>query len=61
MKQGGQLTSVHRPLHVQPAAAERGGNTLKGFKGFRTENGSSRGQNLAMTGLFVPSSLDSGL
>jgi len=42
-------------------AAERGGNNLKGFKDFHTGNGSSRGQNLALTGAFVPSSLDSGL
>ena len=31
---------------------------LNGFKDFRTENGSSQGQNLDLTGLFVPSSLD---
>ena len=41
-------------------AAERGGNTLKGFKDVRTENGSSQGQNLALTGLLVPTSLDRG-
>jgi len=34
--------------------------TLPGYKDFRTENGSSQGQNLALTGLCVPSSLDSG-
>jgi len=28
-----------------------------GLKGVRTENGSSQGQNLALTGLFVPISL----
>ena len=28
---------------------------------FRAENGSSQGQNLALTGVFVPSWLDSGL
>jgi len=43
------------------AAAERGGNNLNAFEDFCTENGSSQGQNLASTGLFVPSSLDSGL
>ena len=37
-----------------------GGNNLDGFKNFRTENGSSQGQNMALTGSFVPSSLDSG-
>ena len=40
------------------AAGERGGNNLSGF---RTENGSSQGQNLAFTGLCVPRSLDSGI
>ena len=34
---------------------------IKHFKDFRTETGSSQGQNLALTGLFVPSSLDGGL
>jgi len=38
-------------------AVERGGNNLNVFNDFRTENGSSQGQNLALTGLFVPSSL----
>jgi len=33
---------------------------LNYFEDFCTENGSSQGQNLALTGLFVPSSLDSG-
>ena len=32
------------------------GNTLQGFE----ENGSSQGQNLALTVLYVPGSLDSG-
>ena len=41
-------------------ALERGGNTLNGFDGFRTGNGSSQGRNLAVTVLFVPNSLDSG-
>ena len=40
------------------AAAERGGNNLKGSKDVRTEFGSSQGQNMALTGLFIPSSLD---
>ena len=38
----------------------REGNNLKGFKDFRTENGSSRSQNLALNGEFVQSLLDSG-
>ena len=42
------------------APAEWVGNNLNGFKDFRSENGSSQGQNLALTDLGVPSSLDSG-
>jgi len=34
------------------------GNNLTGVNDFRTENGSSQGQNLALTGLCVPSSFD---
>ena len=34
----------------------RGGNHLHGSKDFRTEDGSSQGQILALTGLFVPRS-----
>jgi hypothetical protein len=30
------------------------------FEDFRTENGSSQGENLALTGLFIPTSLNSG-
>ena len=40
--------------------AELVGNNLDGFKDFRIRNGSRQGHNLALTGLFVPSSLDSG-
>ena len=47
--------------HHQQTAAEWGGNNLEGFGNFRAENGSSQGQRLALTGLFVPSSLDSVL
>ena len=36
-----------------------GGNNGNGFNAFLTENGSS--QNLALTGLFVPRSLESGM
>ena len=42
-----------------PTAPERGVNTS--FKVFRTDNGSSPGQNLSLTVLCVPDSLDSGL
>ena len=44
---------------LRKSAAEREGNSLNGFKDLRTENGSSQGQNPALTGLFVPSWLDS--
>ena len=33
---------------------------MNGFGDFRTENGSSRGENLALTVVCVPSSIDSG-
>ena len=36
--------------------ASAGENNLNGIKDFRTENGSSRGQNLAMTVSFMPNS-----
>ena len=42
------------------ATGERGGNYLNGVEDYRTENGSSQGQNLALTGLGVPTSLDIG-
>ena len=42
-------------------AVERGGNTLNGVNETCTENGSIPGQNLALTVLCVPCSLDSGL
>ena len=43
-----------------PPAGERGGNHSNCFKDIRTENGSSQGHNLVLTGLLVPSSFDSG-
>jgi len=43
----------------EAAAVERAGNNFNGFKPFCAKNGSSQGHNLALTGLFVPSSLDS--
>ena len=49
-----------RPVHFCCTAAERGGNNLDGVKVLSTGNGSRQGQNQALTGLFVPSSLDSG-
>ena len=42
------------------AAAEREGNIFKGFKDICLEKSSSQGQNLALTVLNVPSSLDGG-
>ena len=42
-------------------AAERGGSNLNYLKDFRIQNGSNQGQNLALAGLCVPNSLDSGL
>ena len=52
----------YRPALVQVpiAAAERGDNNSKYFKDVRSENGSSQGQNLASTVLYVPCSRDSG-
>ena len=44
---------------VQCAANERGGNDLSYFQDFRTENGSSQGQYLALIVVFIPSSFDS--
>ena len=51
--------SVLPRMHTFPLASEWGGDNLNGVQDFRTENGSSQGQNLALTGLIVPSSLDS--
>jgi hypothetical protein len=44
-----------------PTAVEMGENNLNGCQDFRTGDGSSQCQNLALTGLFFPSSLDSGV
>ena len=46
---------------MHPPAAEPGGNRVDGFKHSHTDNGSSQGENMAFTGVFVPSSLGSGL
>jgi hypothetical protein len=43
------------------AAAERDGTSLKGFKHFCLENGSSQGQDLALTALCVPNWLYSAI
>jgi len=37
-----------------------GGDNVNDFQDFRAENGSRQGQNLALAGLCVPYSLDSG-
>ena len=42
------------------AATERTCNNFKGFKDFHLKNGSSQGQNLALTALLVPKSLELG-
>jgi len=47
------------PLGPPPPHPRRRGDNLNGFKDFRAANGSSQGQNLSLTGLFVPSSLGS--
>jgi len=47
-----QQYSVHR--------CQAGAKNFHGLKDSRTENGSGQSQNLAWTGTFVPSSLDSG-
>ena len=49
-----------RKIRGREAQTERLHNLLKGFRDFRTENGSGSGQNLALTGTFIPSSLGSG-
>jgi len=46
---------------VRATTPEREGNSSKGVENFGLKNGSFQGQNLALTVLFVPYSLDSGL
>jgi len=48
------------PLRYLPTASERRGGNLNGCKDVRAENGSSQGQNPALTGLAVPSSVKHG-
>ena len=45
---------------MQVTATEQRGDNLNNVHEFRTENASSQGQDLALTGLFVPDSLDGG-
>ena len=52
--------SAHSPGGPSGYEPERRENTLKCSRDFCIENGSSLGQNLVLTGLCVPSSLDSG-
>ena len=49
-----------RVVPVSSTASKRGSIYLNGFKDIRTENASSQGQIMALTGVFVPSSLNSG-
>jgi len=49
----------NRELWGRRSFFERRGDNLNSFNDFRPENGSSQGQNLVVTGLYVPSSLDS--
>jgi len=51
------LMKLHYSIMQVPLARE--GNTSSGFKDFCRKNGSSKGQNLASTGLFVPNMLSS--
>jgi hypothetical protein len=52
--------SRHARKGIIQIAAERKSNNLKVVSDFFLENGPSQCRNLALTGLFVPSSLDSG-
>jgi len=49
------LAKLRHPciISVTPSSAERGGNTLNEFEHYHLKNGSSQGQNLALTGLFM--------
>ena len=50
-----------RGTPVPHTAVKQGGNTLNGVQDFRTENGSSPGQNLASAGFFLLRLLDTGV
>jgi len=50
------------PLHLSVrSAVERGRNNSNGFTDFHLNNGSSQGQDLALTGLWFSKSLGSGM
>ena len=49
---------IEKKKTLRQAAGEREGDDLKDFKDVRAEIGSSQGQNLALNGLSVQSSLD---
>ena len=55
------LGSWHKSINFgdKPLSSQEGTTHLNGFNDFRTDNGSSEGQNLALTVIFV-NSLDSG-
>ena len=55
---GDQINSRREALF--PAAAERKGDNLKGFKDCGLTNGSSQGHNRVLTVLLLPNSADSG-
>jgi len=63
---GVQLAAGFKPdprmveASTEGGAAEQRGNILQGVPDFHLKNGSSQGHNLALTDLYVPSSLDSG-
>ena len=62
---GGLFLMSEVPLYPDPVSAaerrQREGNNLNHFQDFRTENGSLQGLDVALTDLFIPSSLDSGM
>ena len=55
-----ELIPLAVPEIVSESAVERGGNSLRGYKGVRAESGSRQDQNLAQIGVFVPSLHNSG-
>ena len=72
---GNKSRAVRKMREVQPASerssiapvppvacftVQQGGDNFDGFNDFRTENSSTRGQNLSLTVICVPNSLDSG-
>ena len=53
------FSAQHSRTSAHPAS-KREGNNANGCEDFCLENSASQGQNLALTVLFVPNSLDSG-